>query len=134
MERSSTARAATSISSTASRITNRRGLRRTRRIWRTYVGAPAGHLALEQRLAVCNSECANCSLATRLGGGGSHELAFFGVVLLGSRLASAVAFASLNGDDCRKEICNSAVSSCICALISRSFQKQAYCTAFFNAA
>lgn len=60
----------------------------------------------------------------------------FGIVVLGSH--PGLAFASPGGDECRKQICNSAVASCLRAdlalvpMARTEAEKQSYCTAFFN--
>jgi len=62
----------------------------------------------------------------------------FGIAVLGSNLLTTSAFASPGGDECRKQICNSAVSSCMRAdlalvpMARTEAEKQAYCTTFFN--
>ena len=61
-----------------------------------------------------------------------------GIVVLGSQLLNTSAFASPTGDECRKQICNSAVSSCmrtdltLVPMARTEAEKQTYCTTFFN--
>jgi hypothetical protein len=53
-------------------------------------------------------------------------------------VVSTSALASPTGDDCRKEICNSAVSGCMRSnqtlnpIASTEAEKKTYCAAFFN--
>lgn len=62
----------------------------------------------------------------------------FGIVVLGSQHPADLAFASPTGDECRKQICDSAVSSCLrtdLALVPMArteAEKETYCTTFFN--
>lgn len=61
-----------------------------------------------------------------------------GLVVFGCQLPTTLASASPAGDECRKQICNSAVSSCLRAdlvlvpMARTEAEKQAYCTTFFN--
>jgi hypothetical protein len=61
----------------------------------------------------------------------------FGVVALACPFAVTLAFASPTGDSCRKEICTSAVSSCLRAdeklnpFARTEAEKQTYCATFF---
>ena len=61
-----------------------------------------------------------------------------GIIVLGSHLAADLAFASPTGDECRKQICNSAVSSCLRAdlalvpMARTEGERKTYCTTFFN--
>src|SRR5262245_65959995 len=62
----------------------------------------------------------------------------FGLVILGFHLASTLAVGSPTGDQCRTQICSSAVSSCMrtdLALVPMArteAEKQTYCTTFLN--
>jgi len=62
----------------------------------------------------------------------------FGIAALVAPAVVGVAFASPTGDACRKEICSSAVSSCMRAdeklnpLARTAAEKQAYCATFFD--
>jgi len=61
-----------------------------------------------------------------------------GGAVLASQFANALVLASPSGDACRKDICNSAVSSCLRAdekfnpLARTEAEKQSYCATFFN--
>jgi hypothetical protein len=61
-----------------------------------------------------------------------------GLLQLVSDVVSTLALASPAGDDCRKEICNAAVSGCMRAdqtlnpLARTEAEKKTYCAAFFN--
>ena len=61
-----------------------------------------------------------------------------GIAVLGSHLPAKSVFASPTGDECRKQICNSAVSSCLrtdltlVPMARTEVEKQTYCTTFFN--
>ena len=67
-----------------------------------------------------------------------HIFRIFGVVALASPLAVTLAFASPTGEACRKEICSSAVSSCMRADLKLNpfarteAEKQTYCGTFFT--
>jgi hypothetical protein len=62
----------------------------------------------------------------------------FGVVALACLCAVTLAVASPAGDSCRKEICSSAMSSCLRAdeklnpLARTAAEKQTYCATFFT--
>jgi hypothetical protein len=61
----------------------------------------------------------------------------FGIAALAFPFAGTLALASPTGDSCRKEICSSAMSSCMRAdeelnpLARTAAEKQAYCATFF---
>ena len=62
----------------------------------------------------------------------------FGLVILGFHLSSTLAVGSPTGDECRTQICSSAVSSCmrtdltLVPMARTEAEKQTYCTTFFN--
>jgi hypothetical protein len=73
------------------------------------------------------------SISGLIGAGG-----LFGIVVLASNFLTTSVFASPTGDECRKQICNSAVSSCLqtdltlVPMARTEAEKQTYCTTFFN--
>jgi hypothetical protein len=93
------------------------------------------HLIVKLRIILRHGlrEMRKLDIAGRIGKAGLS-----GIVALGSQLLNASAFASPTGDECRKQICNSAVSSCMRAdlalvpMARTEAEKQTYCTTFFN--